>query len=356
MFNDIYKNKRILITGHTGFKGSWLSLWLKEMGAIITGFSLDPPTDPNHFDILKIDIDSVIGDIRNFNLIKRTIEECQPEIIFHLAAQPLVTVSYKNPIETFEVNVLGTLNLLEASRTVNSIKGIINVTTDKCYENHNWPWGYREIDRLGGHDPYSASKACSELVTSSMRDSFFSNSKTLISSVRAGNVIGGGDWAKDRLIPDIIRSIMAKKTLEIRHPKSTRPWQHVLEPLSGYLCLGEKLLEEKKDFADAWNFGPNYLSEISVEQIVLRVKDLWDSFNYLALENKTVNKEANYLKLDSSKAMNQLHWNAVWDMDKSIEQTINWYKNYYSNNHANSLSDLYEYIKDAKNKNIEWTK
>ena len=250
MFNQIYNNKRVLITGHTGFKGSWLALWLSQMGAKITGYSLQPPTEPNHFYLLSMGINSIIGDIRDTDKLKQVFKEQQPEIVFHLAAQPIVRLSYKDPVETFTSNVMGTVNVLEASRESGTVRAIVNVTSDKCYENREWPRGYREMDSLGGYDPYSASKGCAELITSCWRNSFFnlkdygSAHHTLLASGRAGNVIGGGDWAIDRLIPDIVRSVEQNEKVKIRNPHAIRPWQHVLEPLSGYLILAQKLYEE----------------------------------------------------------------------------------------------------------------
>ena len=245
MFNRIYHNKRAIITGYNGFKGSWLALWLLQMGAKITGYSLPPPTEPNHFHLLDMDINSIIGDVRDAEKVKQVFKEHRPEIVFHLAAQPIVKLSYKDPVETFSTNVMGTINIFESSRECDSVCAIVNVTSDKCYENREWPWGYREIDHLGGYDPYSASKGCSEIITRCWRNSFFnlkdygSAHNTLLASGRAGNVIGGGDWAIDRLIPDIIRAASQNEKVKIRNPDATRPWQHVLEPLSGYLLLGQ---------------------------------------------------------------------------------------------------------------------
>jgi len=282
MFNNIYKNKKVLITGHTGFKGSWLALWLKELGAEVIGYALKPPTTPSHYELLtqqptdNLNIISIEGDIRNYIKLNEIFQSYKPEIVFHLAAQPLVRYSYINPVETFETNVMGTINVFEACRNCESVRAIVNITSDKCYENKEWVWGYRESDPMGGYDPYSASKGCAELVTSAYRNSFFTPSypltdsppRVLLASARAGNVIGGGDWADDRLIPDIMRATAKNESVIIRNPKATRPWQHVLEPLSGYLLLGQKLLEGRKEFAGGWNFGPDDESNITVENLI----------------------------------------------------------------------------------------
>ena len=319
MFNRIYHNTRVLITGHTGFKGSWLALWLSTMGANVTGYSLPPPTEPNHFDLLGLDINSIIGDIRDAEKLKRVFKEQQPEIVFHLAAQPIVRFSYKDPVETFSSNVMGTINVFEASRESGTVRAIVNVTSDKCYENREWPWGYREIDPLGGYDPYSASKGCAELITSCWRNSFFnlkdygSTHHTLLASGRAGNVIGGGDWAADRLIPDMMRAVSQNGKVKIRNPHATRPWQHVLEPLSGYLLLGQRLLEGRKEFAEAWNFGPSDDGNATVEEIVGQVKKAWPKIDYEIQCDSDQPHEAGMLRLDCSKARAKLQWRPVWD-------------------------------------------
>lgn len=359
LFKGIYLNKRVLITGHTGFKGSWLTLWLNELGAQIMGYSLNPPTDPSHYEILNLGIKSVIADIRDFQKLERTIKEFQPEIIFHLAAQPLVLYSYKHPVETYTTNVIGTINLLEACRKFKKVKAVINITSDKCYENKEWIWGYREIDPLGGYDPYSSSKGCAELVTNAYRRSYFNlkngdKKTTLIASARAGNVIGGGDWADDRLIPDLIRAINKHKKILIRNPNSIRPWQHVLEPLSGYLLLGQKLLESNSDFAEAWNFGPDDVEFINVLELIKRIKKIWSIFEYEVQNNNKKLHEANLLKLDCSKAKNKLKWESIWDCQKTIERTIAWYRKYYETGELMSKDDLKSYILDAKLKRVNW--
>ena len=361
LFNGIYANKKVLITGHTGFKGSWLALWLTKLGAQVIGLSKDVPTQPAHFDMLGLSMESVMGNINETGLLEKLIDQHQPDIIFHLAAQPIVRLSYQNPIETFETNVLGTVKLLDACRKSNSLKALVNITTDKCYENREWVWGYRENDTLGGYDPYSASKACSEIVTSAYRNSFFSekkgNKSMLIASARAGNVIGGGDWAPYRLIPDIIRATANKENVIIRNPDSTRPWQHVLEPLSGYLLLGQKLLENQNQFAQAWNFGPAcYKDSLTVQQVVATMKNYWDKVEFTIQIDHNQPHEASLLTLDCSKALTKLKWQPIWSLDTTFQKTMIWYKNYYENHIVNSESDLSDYIIDAKNKNASWTK
>ncbi|PRN00938.1 CDP-glucose 4,6-dehydratase [Arcobacter cryaerophilus gv. pseudocryaerophilus] len=360
LFNNIYKNKTVLVTGHTGFKGSWLIFWLKKMGANVIGYSLNIPTQPNHINLLEIDIVSIQGDIRDENKLYETFETYKPDIVFHLAAQSLVRESYENPIETYETNVIGTLKVFEACRK-NNVKAIVNITSDKAYENKEWIWGYRENDPMGGYDPYSSSKGCADLLANSYRNSFFNlkeykkTHNTLLASCRAGNVIGGGDWAKDRLITDIMISVSQNKKVTIRNPKATRPWQHVLEPLSGYLHIGQKLLEEKIEFAEAWNFGPSDEGSISVKEVVENVKKYWDKIDYEITSDLKQLHEANLLKLDCSKAHTLLKWKDVWNSETTFEKTVNWYKSFYEKNeNILTSSDLENYILDAKAKKIEW--
>lgn len=360
LFSSIYKDKTVLVTGHTGFKGSWLVYWLNKMGAKVIGYSLEAPTTPNHIELLDLDIVSIIGDIRDLEKLNKTFEEYNPDIVFHLAAQPLVRLSYENPIETYETNVMGTLKVLEACRT-NDVKAIVNITSDKAYENKEWIWGYRENDPMGGYDPYSSSKGCADLLVNSYRNSYFNISEykkshnTLIASCRAGNVIGGGDWALDRLITDIMISVSQNKKVSIRNPYATRPWQHVLEPLSGYLNIGQKLLEEKVEFSDAWNFGPSDEGSISVEEVVKNVKKHWDKIDYEINSNPNQLHEANLLKLDCSKAHILLKWKDVWSSDTTFEKTVKWYKSYYEEDkNILTQNDLESYITDAKAKNVEW--
>ena len=360
LFGGVYKNKKVLLTGHRGFKESWLALWLQQMGAIVYGYSLDNEDEVNHFSLLNLDIEEKIGDIRNEEVLQQYFNDIQPDIVFHLAAQALVRKSYDDPVETFSTNVMGTLNIFEASRKTPSVKAIINVTTDKCYENKEWEWGYRENEAMGGYDPYSASKGCSELLTSSYRNSYFNNNdygkkhNVLLASGRAGNVIGGGDWAVDRLIPDIIKAAAIKKTVLIRNPLATRPWQHVLEPLSGYLTLGCKLLQKEISVADGWNFGPDIHSNIQVGDIVKLSNKYWNAIQIEISKNSNEHHEANLLMLDCTKANKTLKWKAVWGIDKTIDKTISWYKSYYENNKLLSLEDLTEYISDAQSANILW--
>lgn len=361
-FDDIYRDKRILVTGHTGFKGSWLCLWLKTLGAKVMGYALQPDTDPNHFTLLEsqLGITSIFGDIRDLAHLKKTMADFEPEIVFHLAAQPLVRISYSQPIETLQTNIMGTAHIFEACRTQNSVRAIINVTSDKCYENREWVWGYRENDPMGGYDPYSASKGCAELVTAAYRNSFFNGDAygrdhhILLASVRAGNVIGGGDWAKDRIVTDMMMAAGKKTKFLIRNPKATRPWQHVLEPLSGYLQLGQKLLEGKKEFAEAWNFGPIDDGAIPVIQVVQEMQKIWDKIEYQLEENKNSIHEAGLLKLDCSKARMRLDWNGIWNIRATCAKTAEWYKAYYEQRSIITTSQLRSYIQDAREAAVGW--
>lgn len=344
---DFYKNKKVFITGHTGFKGSWLTLWLTMMGAKVLGYALEPNTDPSLFNVLNLhkDIDHIIGDIRDFEKLREIITEFKPEIVFHLAAQPLVRLSYREPRLTYETNVMGTVNLLEAIRQTKSIRAVVNVTSDKCYENKEWVWGYRENDPMGGYDPYSSSKGCSELITAAYRNSYFKNTETAIASARAGNVIGGGDWAEDRLIPDIVRSLSKGKQIIIRSPKATRPWQHVLEPLSGYLLLGRLLYEKGQEFAEAWNFGPNDSCMMTVEEIVKKSIEIWGSGSYV-VDSSEQPHEANLLKLDVSKSFMRIKWTSKLNCSETLLDTFGWYKEYYetaSEVHGTSRKQISEY-------------
>lgn len=324
-----WKNKRVFLTGHTGFKGSWLSLWLQSMGAIVKGYALDPPTKPSLFIEAKVDeaMESVIGDIRNLDFLKKHMIAFKPDVLIHMAAQPLVRLSYLEPIETYTTNVIGTVNVLEAAKQCDNLKAIVSVTTDKCYENKEWNWGYRENEPMGGHDPYSSSKGCAELVTSAYRRSYFYNTDTAsVASARAGNVIGGGDWASDRLIPDILRAFEKQKPAIIRNPLATRPWQHVLEPLSGYLLLAEKLYTEGDKFAEAWNFGPKEESAKPVSWILDKMVNNWGKDASWELDKENNPHEAGFLKLDCSKAAAELKWRPKWELDHTLSLIINWHQ------------------------------
>lgn len=359
LFAGIYKDRTVLITGHTGFKGSWLSFWLSKMGANVIGYSLEAPTTPNHIGLLNLNITSIIGDVRDLEKLKHVFVTYKPDIVFHLAAQPLVRLSYENPIETYETNVMGTLKVFEACRKAN-IKAIVNITSDKAYENREWVWGYRENDPMGGYDPYSSSKGCADLLANSYRNSYFNSGEyknlhnTLLASCRAGNVIGGGDWAKDRLMTDIMLSVSQGKKVSIRNPRATRPWQHVLEPLSGYLAIGQKLLEEKKEFGEAWNFGPSDEGSITVEEVVKHVKKHWGRIDYEINSDSHQLHEANLLKLDCSKAHIKLHWKDVWDSETTFEKTVKWYRGFYESKTILTDNDLESYVFAAKQKDISW--
>jgi len=352
LFNNIYKDKAVFITGHTGFKGSWLALWLKNLGANVIGFSKDMHTSPSHFELLNLELTSIFGDIRDYDFLRMNLDKYRPDIIFHLAAQSLVGESYINPKETFDVNISGLINLLESSKKIENLRAIINVTTDKCYYNDNSIFSFREDDKLGGYDPYSCSKSCSELITSCYRHSFFpndsSNNKILIATARAGNVVGGGDWNKSRLITDIVYSIMNKNTMSVRNPEAVRPWQHVLDVIYGYLLLGEKLLKGDKNYAEAWNFGPTDSKIIKVKDILKIFKNDFKELEYVL--DKKPYYEAEFLKLDSSKAQLKLNWQSLWDIDVSLEKTCDWYKEYIYNNKCESFKQLNSYIKDLKGK------
>lgn len=359
LINEFWMNKRVFITGHTGFKGSWLTLWLNEMGAEVTGYSLNPPTTPSLFDLCQLQevTHTYINDIRNYDALAKSIEFADPDIIIHMAAQPLVRDSYINPIDTYAINVMGTLNLFEsvrafALRSSNKKRVIINVTTDKCYENREWHWGYRENEPMGGYDPYSNSKACSELVTSSYRSSFFNPQHiqehgVLLASARAGNVIGGGDWAKDRLIPDCIRSLLNSEPITVRNPYSIRPWQHVLEPLSGYLLLAQTLFEKGTGFAEGWNFGPNDEDAKPVEWIANKICALWgEDASYNIVNEQDAVHEAQYLKLDCSKAKNDLKWQPRWTLEKTLENIIEWVRVYQNQGSLKDIciKQIHEYV------------
>jgi CDP-glucose 4,6-dehydratase len=342
ILNHAYRGRKVLVTGHTGFKGSWLSLWLTQMGAKVTGYSREVPTAPNHFEALNLSVDDRRGDIADASAMRAAIDAVQPEIIFHLAAQSLVRRSYGDPLDTYRTNVLGTVSLFEAARACGSVRAIVSATTDKVYRNKEWQWGYREDDELGGADPYSASKSCVELITHSYRLSMFDPNAILVASVRAGNVIGGGDWADDRLIPDIVRAIYRGEPVEIRNPASTRPWQHVLDPLAGYLMVGAKLLEGDVSAAVAWNFGPVARSSIRVSDIIEILRGRMPQLQVRDGASAAAPHEAGLLELDSARALKLLGWRPIWE-ERMIEATIDWYKAYYEDGRVNSLSQLATY-------------
>lgn len=331
--SEFWNGKKVLITGHTGFKGSWLAFWLKTLGAEIYGYALAPEKKPNLFDDLNLEnqINSTTGDICDLTNFEKNLQEFQPEIVFHLAAQSLVRKSYRQPIDTYMTNVIGTINVLDAVRRAVFVKTIILVTTDKVYENNEWHWAYRENERLGGFDPYSNSKACAELAVSAYRNSFFAESKTLIATARAGNVIGGGDWSEDRLVPDIFQSLVFDKTLEIRNPYSVRPWQHVLEPLSGYLCLAEKLYAGKRNLAESWNFGPAEDDSKPVGWILEEIKRIWKAPVNWKIGTEKQPHEARFLKLDSTKARVELGWSPKLDLKEAVNLTAEWYRGFKEN-------------------------
>ncbi len=333
MFDNSFKNKSVLVTGHTGFKGSWLSLWLHELGAKVTGLALPPNTEPCHFKLIRLQdlITHVEGDIRNDELVRTTFEKAKPEIVFHLAAQPLVRDSYDDPKRTFDTNIGGAVNVLEAIRSCSSVKAVVVVTSDKCYENKEWVWGYRENDPMGGHDPYSASKGATEIVCASYFQSFF-DKKALgphigFATARAGNVIGGGDWAKDRIIPDCIRALSKGEPLVVRNPNATRPWQHVLDPLSGYLLLTQRLFEDPERFSGPWNFGPMENDHIRVIDLANKFTAAWGDGKTPAIQSETnAPHEAHLLRLYIDKAINELHWKPLLGGGDSIDWTVEWYK------------------------------
>lgn len=325
--SEFWKGKKVFLTGHTGFKGSWLSIWLHSLGAVVKGYALDPSTTPSLYEIAGVDslVESDIKDIRDYSALSSSILEFSPDIVFHMAAQPLVRESYEEPLKTYQTNVLGTANLLEAVRSCPSVRAVVNITTDKCYENNEWVWGYKETDPMGGRDPYSSSKGCSELVTASYRDSYLKAAKIGVATARAGNVIGGGDWAKDRLIPDILRAFEESRPVIIRNPNATRPWQHVLEPLSGYIMLAHHLFIDPDKFSEGWNFGP-YDSDVwRVESILDRMTTLWPGSSWSIVESAKYH-EAMLLKLDISKVVAILGWRPTWDLATALEKIISWHK------------------------------
>ncbi|MBS4167672.1 CDP-glucose 4,6-dehydratase [Parachlamydia sp. AcF125] len=362
-FKNTLRGLPVLVTGHTGFKGSWLSIWLQALGAKVIGYSLPAPTQPSHFSVTNLGqkIVHVTGDVCNYEKIYDTIQEHQPLFVFHLAAQSLVLKSYADPKETFDVNVGGTVNVLEAVRKSDCVKGCLVITTDKCYENKEWVWGYRENDRLGGKDPYSASKAMAELATQAYRSSFFESSKA-IASARAGNVIGGGDFSDFRLVPDCMKALMNKKLIEVRNPYSVRPWLHVLDALSGYLCLAQNLLTQGQAFAEAWNFGPLEQQGVSVEALVQKAVDYWGEGGWINLEAPNQKKEMNLLRLNWEHAAHRLKWSPVYGWQEALKDTVNWFKSFqkfslegeYEKIFQLTLEHIQEYCLQAQKRKLGW--
>lgn len=354
IFGTAYRGRRVLVTGHTGFKGSWLCLWLHTLGAEVTGLALDPPSQPSHWDLLKLSIKDHRIDIRDEAAVHRLVAEERPEVVFHLAAQPLVRRSYREPVTTWATNVMGTAHVLEAARHTPEVRAAVVVTTDKCYENREWPWPYRERDRLGGHDPYSASKAGAELVAASYRTAFLHDgSAPLLATARGGNVIGGGDWSEDRLIPDLVRSVTAREPLVIRSPHATRPWQHVLDCLSGYLLLGQRLLAGDTTCADAWNFGPDGEGNRTVERVLQDLARTWPQLRW-QLASGPQPHEAGLLQLDSAKAKMHLGWRPVWNLEKAIHHTADWYRRWLELGDVPSADQLDAYVTDAAASDSAW--
>jgi CDP-glucose 4,6-dehydratase len=355
MFGDVYKGRHVLVTGHSGFKGSWLTLWLEMLGAKVTGISLPPDTSPNHWDLLGLNgVISHYVDIRNDKELRKTIVGARPDMVFHLAAQPLVRRSYHLPVDTWATNVMGTAHVLDACRQLPDLRAMVVVTTDKCYENKEWVWGYRESDPLGGHDPYSASKAGSELVVNSFRRSFFSEpGSALLASARAGNVIGGGDWSEDRLVPDLVRAAGASTPVEIRSPNSTRPWQHVLECLSGYLLLGQRLLEGDSTCAEPWNFGPEHEGNRPVKEVLATLKGSWPSIEWFVTDQEQPH-EAKLLQVDSAKAHLQLKWRPVWSFEEGVVATAEWYRAWLERKTVVSREQLEGYVRASAERGLVW--
>jgi CDP-glucose 4,6-dehydratase len=346
-----WRGKRVLLTGHTGFKGSWLSLWLQSMGATLRGVALAPPTEPALFDVARVaaGMEHCIADIRDFAAVKAQMDDFKPEIVIHMAAQPLVRLSYHQPIETYATNVMGTVHVLEAARHAGSVKAIVNITTDKCYENREWAWGYREDEPMGGHDPYSNSKGCAELVSSAYRKSFLKDAGIAMATARAGNVIGGGDWALDRLIPDVLRALQAREPVLIRNPHAIRPWQHVLEPLSGYLLLAERLYTQGQTDAEGWNFGPREEDARPVQWIVEHLCENWGDGASWTLQSGNHPHEASFLKLDVSKARQRLQWAPRWSLETALSRITDWHQAWLSGQDVRAvcLNQISQYRSDV---------
>lgn len=344
---DYWRGRRVLLTGHTGFKGGWLGLWLRSLGAEVMGYSLAPIEAPNLWQTASLSqvMDGRLADLRDVAALNETLQQFRPELVLHLAAQPLVRAAYRDPVETYSTNVMGTINLLEAVRQSSDVRAVLVVTTDKCYENREWDWPYRENDPMGGHDPYSSSKACVELICSSYRRSFLAERDVALATARAGNVVGGGDWSAERLVPDVFRAWQKGEEVVLRYPHATRPWQHVLEPLAGYLQLAEQLLEQRQKAAMAWNFGPGPDSVVSVEALVSQLADLWPGQAPWRTESGNQPHEAGMLSLDSTQARTRLGWKPRWDLRRSLEMTVRWQQAWLSGQDmkACSLDQIAQY-------------
>ncbi|MBI3943116.1 MAG: CDP-glucose 4,6-dehydratase [Chloroflexi bacterium] len=380
-FNNFYRGKTVFVTGHTGFKGSWLAIWLTHLGAKVIGYALEPPSDPNNFTACQLEtrITHIYGDIRDYERLSASFKTYKPEIVFHLAAQSLVRLSFSEPRRTFDVNLMGTVNVLEAARQTESVRAAVMITSDKCYRNVNWEWGYRETDELGGYDAYSASKACAEMAIASYQDPRFQksadpSSDLLIASARAGNVIGGGDWARDRIIPDTIRAIVSATDIEIRSPNATRPWQHVLEPLSGYLWLGALLggvsfqrqaqiseVPDARHYCTSWNFGPAESRVLTVKEVVAGILDRWQpDQTRLVIKPDHSGAESLLLRLDCSKAHHHLKWHTTWDIDHTLNAIVGWYQAYYNHNYSDkeiyqfTLDQIAGYVDAARELGLPW--
>ena len=358
LFGGCYIGRRVLVTGHTGFKGSWLALWLQALGADVCGLALPAEPGPSHLRLLGLAMDEALVDLRDADAVAAALQRFRPEVVFHLAAQPLVRRSYREPAATFDVNVMGLVNLLEAVRATPSVQVVVNATTDKCYLNRERADGYREDDALGGHDPYSASKACAEIVSASYRSSFLSaddgrGHPVALATARAGNVVGGGDWSEDRLVPDLVRSATSGRSVAIRYPQATRPWQHVLEPLAGYLMLGERLLADPRGDAEAWNFGPEASGQLSVAQVIVAFARQWPAVR-VEVDRTPQPHEAGLLHLDCRKAKERLGWRPVWDVATTFERTAAWYRRQHQSGNIDSRADIERYVADARRAGLPW--
>lgn len=358
LFGGVYHGRRVLVTGHTGFKGSWLVLWLHQLGARVSGLALPAQGAPNHSRLLRLPLAEALVDVRDAALVRSALQRFEPEVVFHLAAQPLVRRSYREPAATFDTNVMGLVNLLEAVRATPSVRVVVNATTDKCYRNQHPGQPLREADPLGGHDPYSASKACAEIVSASYRAAFLAHDDgrghaVALATARAGNVVGGGDWGEDRLIPDLVRAATAATVAPIRHPAAVRPWQHVLEPLAGYLCLGQQLLADPAGAAEAWNFGPPPQAHRQVREVIDAFADAWPAVRY-AIDTRAHAHEAHSLHLDCGKAQQRLRWHAVWDLPTTLRRSALWYRRQHEQQALNSHDDLQQYVADARVGGLAW--